>query len=183
MFVVIIQIITYQLIDRYSFIFNISDWQGRSGDIIGELVTIPEEGEVNLTLLTPAPRIHLELGHALYTSCTAQQAVSRHDMDLPAFKDREEEEGSGPLWHAMSRDQLLAVLSKVREEKKVARRAVKEFEERFRHLTGRSVSKEDREPLERTYRVYKSSKAKLKLINALLDKGEGRAHRRDRYNR
>ena len=40
----------------------------------------------------------------------------------------------------------------MREEKKTARRAVKEFEESFRRQTGRKAHKEDREPLEKTYR-------------------------------
>jgi hypothetical protein len=48
--------------------------------------------------------------------------------------------------------ELQEIQRRVREEKKAARRAVKEFEEQFRTQTGRRALKEDREPLEKTYR-------------------------------
>jgi hypothetical protein len=48
--------------------------------------------------------------------------------------------------------ELQEIQRRVREEKKTARRAVKEFEETFRTQTGRKALKEDREPLEKTYR-------------------------------
>ncbi len=48
--------------------------------------------------------------------------------------------------------ELQEIQRRVREEKKVARRAVKEFEDTFKSQTGRKALKEDREPLEKTYR-------------------------------
>ena len=72
----------------------------------------------------------------------------------------------------MSRDQLQVEFKKIREEKKVSKRAIKEFEEQFQKLTGRKVGKEEKEPIQETYKSYKLSKSQLKLITALLSKPE-----------
>jgi len=171
--------------------------QVRSGDSSVELVTIPEDEEIDLTLMSPQHRIHLQLptkpssggGSSSGTGSSSSGAPSsRHDMDLPSFIRPEDPAGgedgeagsegsTSNLWHAMSREELLGVLKAVREDKKIARRAVKEFEDRFRNMTGRRVTKEDREPLEKTYKVYKNSKSKVKLINALLSKQSERVER------
>ena len=58
----------------------------------------------------------------------------------------------------LTMQELQEIQRRVREEKKAARRAVKEFEERFRSQTGRKALKEDREPLEKTYRFGSSFK-------------------------
>ena len=41
--------------------------------------------------------------------------------------------------------------------------------------TGRKVQKEDREPLEETYANYKTTKSKLKLLDALMAKHGGKS--------
>ena len=41
--------------------------------------------------------------------------------------------------------------------------------------TGRKVQKEDREPLEDTYANYKTTKSKLKLLDALMAKHGGKS--------
>ena len=69
-----------------------------------------------------------------------------------------------------SREDLLEIQRRVREEKKQLRRSVKEFEDTFKTRTGRKLMKEDREPFEVTYQTYKTTKSKLKLIDALLSK-------------
>jgi len=168
--------------------------QNRSGDSCVDLMTIPEDEEVDLTLVSPQHRIHLQLPSK--HNNTSSDAISRHDMDLPSFNNnnnvtpdannaiddavmQEHYDADSPptkLWHAMTPTELLAALRRVREDKKVARRAVKEFEEQFKNTTGRRVTKEDREPLERTYKVYKTRKSQVKLINALLSKHDGKHH-------
>ena len=90
-------------------------------------------------------------------------ASSRRDMDLPCFgtaiaMDCTALAEADKNWHALSREELQEIQRRVREEKKAARRAVKEFEERFRSQTGRKALKEDREPLEKTYRFGSSFK-------------------------
>jgi len=151
--------------------------QARSGDSFVGLMTIPEDKEVDLTTVSPQHRGCVPLSAHMTTIA----ALSRHDMDLPEFEHsspdtagseegEEADPSTGKLWHAMSREELLDKLRTVREDKKIARRAVKEFEDRFRNMTGRRMTKEDREPLEQTYKVYKNSKSKVKLINALLSK-------------
>jgi len=186
--------------------------QNRSGDSCAvDLMTIPEDEEVDLTLVSPQHRIHLQLPSKNVSS----DAQNRHDMDLPQFStapgskaaddnaaggggdpftavarhstDNADHNGAGngsgggggddwsgsgesKLWHAMTAGELIAALKRVREDKKIARRAVKEFEEQFKNTTGRRVKKEDRQPLEQTYKVYKTRKSQVKLINALLAK-------------
>ena len=154
---------------------------GKSGDSVGDLITIPEDDEVDLTLLTPAHRINLNV--TSHVASRVPQVFSRHAMDLPDFLEKEISGEPSKLWHAMTRGELLKTFKQVREEKKIARRAVKEFEDRFSTLTGRKVTKEDREPLEKTYQVYKTSKSKLKLINALLSKSEDKDNRYERFDR
>ena len=68
------------------------------------------------------------------------------------------------------REELVDIQRRVREEKKQLRRTVKEFEDTFKTKTGRKLQKEDREPFEKTYQLYKTTKSKLKLIDALLSK-------------
>ena len=156
-------------------------FQNRSGDSCVDLMTIPEDEEVDLTLVSPQHRIHLQLPSK--HNNTSSDAISRHDMDLPSFNNnnnvtpdannaiddavmQEPYEADSPptkLWHAMTPSELLAALRRVREDKKVARRAVKEFEEQFKNTTGRRVTKEDREPLERTYKVYKTRKSQVQV--------------------
>ena len=74
------------------------------------------------------------------------------------------------IYFCYFREELVDIQRRVREEKKQLRRTVKEFEETFKTKTGRKIQKEDREPFEKTYQLYKTTKSKLKLIDALLSK-------------
>ena len=47
---------------------------------------------------------------------------------------------------------------------------MKELEDSYKSKTGKKLHKEDRDPFETTYQQYKTSKAKLKLVDALLSK-------------
>jgi len=137
-----------------------------------DLAAIPEDEAISLTLASPGHRIILSIP-TCYSRASKHLIdeddlpVSKHDMDLPDIEhvNREDEH-----WHSMSRDELVDIQRRVREEKKQLRRTVKEFEETFKTKTGRKLQKEDREPFDKTYQLYKTTKSKLKLIDALLSK-------------
>jgi len=144
----------------------------RSRETATDLTPIPEDEAISLTLASPANRIILSIptSHSLTTNRLIDDdtmQVSKHDMDLPDIEhvNREDEH-----WHSMSREDLQNIQRRVREEKKQLRRTVKEFEDTYKTKTGRKLKKEDREPFEKTYQLYKTTKSKLKLIDALLSK-------------
>lgn len=76
----------------------------------------------------------------------------------------------------MSRYELLQVLTRTREEKRALRRTIKALEESFQRQNGRRLLKEDRQwhageaEEADVYQRYKKTKAKLKLVDALLSK-------------
>eukprot|EP00092_Neocalanus_flemingeri_P019741 GFUD01021381.1.p1 GENE.GFUD01021381.1~~GFUD01021381.1.p1 ORF type:complete len:979 (+),score=194.06 GFUD01021381.1:418-3354(+) len=145
----------------------------RSRETATDLAPIPEDEAISLTLASPGHRIILSIPtcQSLSSNCLRDDVddlhVSKHDMDLPDIEhgNREDEH-----WHSMSREELVDIQRRVREEKKQLRRTVKEFEDTFKTKTGRKLQKEDREPFEKTYQLYKTTKSKLKLIDALLSK-------------
>ena len=94
---------------------------------------------------------------------------SLRSMDMPCFDTSTVHKLESNL-HSMSRYELLQVQRKTREEKKLYRRAVKEKEERVFQETGRRKMSKDQRGDDSTYTLYKLSKSKLKLIEALLSK-------------
>ncbi|XP_029961716.1 protein FAM13A-like [Salarias fasciatus] len=72
--------------------------------------------------------------------------------------------------HEASRSELLDHLRTVRSEKRRLHQALREFEAHFQTQTGRACQKEDRGPMAEEYCQYKSLKAKLRLLEALLSK-------------
>ncbi|XP_017338103.2 protein FAM13C [Ictalurus punctatus] len=74
--------------------------------------------------------------------------------------------------HAASRSELLRFLRETRAEKKRRRKAIREFEEQFFRQMGRTAQKDDRIPMTEEYQEYKSLKAKLRLLEVLLNKQE-----------
>lgn len=183
-----------ELYDRYRMVKRMArrSNSARSRESVSDLVTIPEGVALSLTLASPAHRLQVEVA-ATYAaaknsgSCSGGGgssnsgglSSSRRDMDLPRFEHEGAEADKN--WHALSREELQEIQRRVREEKRAARRAVKEFEEAFRSQTGRRLTREDREPLDTTYRSYKMSKSQLKLINALLSKLDRRQF--EKYSR
>ncbi|XP_041738909.1 protein FAM13C [Coregonus clupeaformis] len=72
--------------------------------------------------------------------------------------------------HEASRSELLEQLSVTRAEKKRLRSVLRDFEDHFYTQTCRNAQKEDRGPMAEEYCEYKSLKAKLRLLEALLSK-------------
>jgi hypothetical protein len=73
----------------------------------------------------------------------------------------------------ISRTELIARQSEAKELKHRLRRELRDFEDEFQHTTGRRLQKEDREPKQKEYAVYKQAKARLRLLEALLAKRGG----------
>jgi hypothetical protein len=162
------------LYDRYRSVKRMArrSSSAKSRENATDLAPIPEDEAISLTLASPGHRIILSIPtcHTIASKHLIDEddlPVSRHDMDLPDIEHviREDEH-----WHAMPRDELSEIQRRVREEKKQLRRTVKEFEDTFKTKTGRKLQKVDREPFEKTYHLYKTTKSKLKLIDALLSK-------------
>lgn len=72
--------------------------------------------------------------------------------------------------HQLSIAELWHQLDIVREEKKLLRRTIKEFEQRFEAEAGRKMLKGDRKAMEETYALYKQKKGRLRLLDALVKK-------------
>lgn len=72
--------------------------------------------------------------------------------------------------HSATTQELVEQLQEAREEKKILRKNLKEFEDQFFRQNGRNVQKEDRSPLAVEYNEYKHVKAKLRLLEVLISK-------------
>lgn len=72
--------------------------------------------------------------------------------------------------HQLSIAELWHQLDIVRDEKKVLRRTIKEFEQHFEAESGRKMLKGDRKAMDETYALYKQKKGRLRLLDALVKK-------------
>lgn len=72
--------------------------------------------------------------------------------------------------HSASIPELLEYLQEIREEKKMIRKKLHDFEDNFFRQNGRNVQKEDRTPMAEEYNEYKHIKAKLRLLEVLISK-------------
>uniref|UniRef100_A0A1A9W0Y3 FAM13A-like domain-containing protein n=1 Tax=Glossina brevipalpis TaxID=37001 RepID=A0A1A9W0Y3_9MUSC len=71
---------------------------------------------------------------------------------------------------ALTIEQLWELLEKTREEKKLLKRTIREYETIFEEQMGRKMLKNDRKTIEDTYVQYKEKKAKTRLLQALIKK-------------
>uniref|UniRef100_A0A1B0G3Q1 FAM13A-like domain-containing protein n=1 Tax=Glossina morsitans morsitans TaxID=37546 RepID=A0A1B0G3Q1_GLOMM len=71
---------------------------------------------------------------------------------------------------ALTIEQLWEHLEKTREEKKLLKRTIREYETIFEEQMGRKMLKNDRKTIEDTYIQYKEKKAKTRLLQALIKK-------------
>lgn len=72
--------------------------------------------------------------------------------------------------HSLNREELMEQQKVATEEKKRLRRCLKQFEMDVELKTGRKVQKDDKMVMEGVYMSYKKTKAKLRLLDALLNK-------------
>ncbi|CAL4107155.1 unnamed protein product [Meganyctiphanes norvegica] len=159
---------------------NVSRYGSRAKENMGDLAPILEHETMDFTLASPQHRGSIEEEEeeevvdeeATPTTPTCQEEVLLSPD--PILEKEEGKRASLPLGdlHSLPLHELKERKREAREEKKKLRRALRDFEEQFEREFGRKVQKEDRGPQEQTYLDYKHSKAKLRLLEALLSKHE-----------
>ena len=80
-------------------------------------------------------------------------------------EEEEKEEGD---WHIMTKEELRNAVMEMKGQKGRLKQLIKEFDQCVQAKTGRKVTKEERAPIENIYHSYKKTKARIKLIEALL---------------
>lgn len=84
--------------------------------------------------------------------------------------DSESDVSLGESFHMLTIDQLLKLQKELSEDKKKLKRSLKEFETGVHLKTGRKVQKEEKMLMSSVYTDYKQTKAKLRLLDALVSK-------------
>uniref|UniRef100_A0A3P8UMT6 Family with sequence similarity 13 member C n=1 Tax=Cynoglossus semilaevis TaxID=244447 RepID=A0A3P8UMT6_CYNSE len=107
-------------------------------------------------------------------SVSSDESLHLDLSEIPVVSPLEEEKVLQPHTmtmanlHEASRPELLDHLRTARLEKRRLHQTLREFEDQFYWKTGRACQKEDRGPMAEEYCEYKSLKAKLRLLEALL---------------
>ncbi len=155
-----------------------------------ELETIPEGTELPLTLASPQHRINIEMnatgsqssgtgsslnkdsypGSSLSSLSTAAP-LSDFDADQHLLNNHLPIDSAviDLKLHGLSREELFYVQRSAKDEKKQLRRMIKDREQKFMQVNGRPMAKSESKSHE-DYVKYRTIKAKLKLIDALLSK-------------
>ncbi|XP_065051161.1 protein FAM13B-like isoform X1 [Rhopilema esculentum] len=77
---------------------------------------------------------------------------------------------SEAVLHDATLDELLKQQKLAKKSRKILGKKLKDYEDDFLATTGRKVQKEDRGPLEEDYNEYKQIRARLRLLEALINK-------------
>lgn len=88
----------------------------------------------------------------------------------PGSPDSDTDSSIGENLHALTKEELLEQLKTVTEEKKELRRRIKEFELDVQQKSGKMIQREEKAPMENVYAAYKKTKAKFRLLEALVKK-------------
>lgn len=91
-------------------------------------------------------------------------------LNPSASTDSDTDISLGESLHTLTLDELLKQQREMNEEKKKLRRSLKEFENEFQAKTGRKLQKDDKLLMANVYTSYKQTKAKLRLLDALVAK-------------
>lgn len=126
---------------------------------------IKEEEENNISTSSD---FTVELKPSIQVLPVPEQADNETRLDGESLKLTLDQRLSST--HASSMPELLEQLWKARADKKKLRKTLKEFEECFYQQNGRNVQKEDRIPMIEEYKEYKRIKAKLRLLEVLINK-------------
>lgn len=122
------------------------------------LIEIPENESIQVTS-TPSRRSSVDsIGEE------DEEEEEEIEEDEKDEKEREEE------WHTMTEIELQSTLKEMRQRKKVLGRLIQEFQQKFLVKTGKKVTEEDKEPIKIVYRMYKKTKHRIRLLDALLFK-------------
>lgn len=96
--------------------------------------------------------------------------VEQVDKMKSTSTDSDTDTSIGENLHALTLEELEDQKRFTSEEKKELRRSLKEFENDFQLKNGRKLQKDDKQSMETVYTSYKKAKAKLRLIEALIEK-------------
>jgi len=138
-----------------------------------EMVVIPEEETINLTLASPKRRMSVDITDQKLGVKGVDEFVTISKAKTLIIESKEKkdvEETNEENWHTMSFGELSMHLKRLKQFKKNFRENIKDFETNFQSTTGRNVTEDDRQPMEKTYFNLKVIKSKIRLIKALLDK-------------
>ncbi|XP_071449287.1 protein FAM13A isoform X2 [Hetaerina americana] len=168
------------LYDRYRMLKRMVIRSGPSKlkDSVTELATIHEHEAMDFTPQSQSEDVSDEvrvpgLKESLPVVGLIPSAASGISANLDKVEDRKVPD-IGENLHALPLIELLGAQREAREEKKRLRRALREFEDEFALLSGRRATKDERPPaLEQTAILYKQTRAKLKLLEALVAKHKG----------
>ncbi|XP_076684997.1 protein FAM13B isoform X2 [Andrena cerasifolii] len=147
-------------------------------DSVSELATILEHEAMDFTSSnvpsnpsdTERRASEPDMSHRGILDCIEPVEQLQTDSDSQ-HSSSEGSRSNNEILHALPQEELLVQQKLTREEKKRLRRALKELEAQFEARAGRRMQREDRGPQVITvYESYKQSKAKLRLIDALIAK-------------
>lgn len=156
------------LYDRYRMLKRLASRHNSISGAISDLPTILENEALALSgLVSPSTDFSPLSAHSAIQSPSDSSTSTSLDANQGApstdFRDNFR-------LHSMSVKELYAHVDSIREQKKVLRRTIKEFEHNFEEVNGRKMLKSDRSKIEDTYAFYKQKKAKLRLLDALVKK-------------
>lgn len=169
------------LYDRYRALKRLLIRAGvtKNKDSISELATILEHEAMDFTSSSLPGNAgdgdrrasEPDMSHRGILDCIDAPDPLPTDSDSQHSSSEGSRNGPAESLHALPQEDLLAQQRVMREEKKCLRRALKELEAQFEARAGRKMQREDRGPHVTTvYESYKQTKAKLRLIDALLSK-------------
>jgi len=140
-----------------------------------DMVVIPEEASIDLTLVNPKHRMSEDLSGRKLEIQNDDEFITISQTKTLVIETEEKknvEEINEEKWHTMSFGELSMHLRRLKQFRKNFKENIKEFETNFQTTTGRKVTEDDFPPMERTYLNLKVIKSKIRLIKALLDKPE-----------
>ena len=180
------------LYDRYRKVKRLVRRSSAKSEQQLELETIPEDEAIPLTLASPQYRINIELtkidskqeaapsnGAEAFVGSKGDMVREDDDSVGASCGDDEDDEvasngnvvDSEESLHSLSRYELLEILRRTREEKRRYRKTAKEREAAaVSSATAASKAKAAGDEVAKYHQLYKRSKAKIKLIDALLSK-------------
>ncbi|KAF5269190.1 hypothetical protein FQR65_LT02491 [Abscondita terminalis] len=141
------------LYDRYRTLKRMMAKISLSNSAVNELATIHEHETMD------------------FVSSTPQTSETETDKMYPSGStDSDTDISLGESFHTLSLSELLQQQHEMNEEKKKLRRSLKEFENEIQTKTGRKLQKDDKILMSAVYNSYKRTKAKLRLLDALIAK-------------
>ncbi|XP_038210791.1 protein FAM13A-like isoform X1 [Zerene cesonia] len=115
-----------------------------------------------------------ETGESPLQSPPIREVVEEMPSSTSSAKSATSEETpSNEGLHFLGLDELARALSEAKMHKCVLRRTIKEYELNFEMQNSRKVQSDDKKGREEEYQRYKAIKARIKLLNALINKQKG----------